>query len=1242
MKKSTLFFKVMVLLALLVPWTSWGQDATTMSHKSGSGWDEIKIGEIPIYMNDEGKLSVDGTVFNKELTISMNQVKFENGESDRNWKFCSEGDDDDDALTKGNKYIDADVEEEYSSKLMLEYEGRYPSTVPESFSFKVAVANNGHQPKGYVEIKVNKGDGKTDISKDNVSISLTFDGDKNTKVYDGQSAKVTAITIAKDGQSEELTSGFTAEFYKGNTKVDNPKDVYLEGNTASAYDVDITIDDNTKGYKGTRKVEDAYTITQRDLHINPVADKTITCTIGEGGTFAGSEYFTIAMADGTGYDDLITGDNAKIEGNITISKEQATGESVSITLPDGLSVVADNSSNYNADNYKLIWNNGNTYTVKVTAKDFSEDDKGGNISVSFGENGDNEKVYDGDPIPNVIVKDGETTLTQGKDYTVSYKDEKGTILENVPSDAGKYTVVITGDGNYAKESIEKPYEITKKELTIKINDQTITLPSTEINSEITTGEGGTVTITGTVKNQTVELEGSIKAADTDYTTAGTYQDCLVADGFKLKEGVNVNKNYKMPAEVEAGDLIVKAAPVDWTDEKKAEVTVYVNEEGNITKYGETSVDGEVSINLSNLELSGWIFSGSQSSSKIESDGGDNIKVAFKFNTVGSGNILKIVKGEEENSIYKKLPELMKVKIESKDAEGYLQINFEKDESTEEPEGDWTDGEAMAELTVYILSTGEIIGCSNEKLVVSDGILPITLDNVDLTDWEYSHLNADDDQPILFPEYEEGSEEDLLYSWSIPSQLPDRLNLTANTGTVEKYAALCNSDGIKVKIENGEDEGHLLLKFEKKQISISKDDITEGGDGDEDGVIDSKFYGEGANVTYDSYAHSLAILKTKDGRTLFAGTDYTVTYTVTEGDELLESLPYHAGTYTATITMQGDYTSTGDIVLEGLTIGKRDLHLAFSIEENAKIEDLNEKLDLTEGLVICTPENLAQNDNLEGVITATFTIGQEPVDGLYPVYPETIHFENTENFNYTDYNISYDYTDLTGIEHQEEITPDEDGDVEIGDGEGEIPADDPIGGIEYVNPETGEGSAGGYYEKKYRLYLAVKDKNSYYVEDAEADYAAEGLELFSRHDKKTTWAGGSFTVWYEHNKVANEGGYRVFIKRGKHADYEEVKLDEVSGYYQIRNVQSDIYVRLYFGTGFPVANEEISATEARAYSQAGKIVVITPEPTDVQIISMAGAVVATDQVTGQREFANLAEGVYIVRMGETVIKLQVRN
>ena len=181
-------------------------------------------------------------------------------------------------------------------------------------------------------------------------------------------------------------------------------------------------------------------------------------------------------------------------------------------------------------------------------------------------------------------------------------------------------------------------------------------------------------------------------------------------------------------------------------------------------------------------------------------------------------------------------------------------------------------------------------------------------------------------------------------------------------------------------------------------------------------------------------------------------------------------------------------------------------------------------------------------------------------------------------------------------------------------------------------DEGEGGIG---TKRYQLFLADQD---FYLND---EYDAEGLVLYSLHDKRYTKAGSSFTIWFEKHGEVNEGA-RVFISNRANGEYKEVKLDEVSGYYQIRNVQSNIYVKLYTEEGFPVANESIEATDARAYAQANKIVVITPEPTDVQIISMAGAVVASAQVAGQQEFANLAEGVYIVRMGKEIVKLQVRN
>ena len=208
--------------------------------------------------------------------------------------------------------------------------------------------------------------------------------------------------------------------------------------------------------------------------------------------------------------------------------------------------------------------------------------------------------------------------------------------------------------------------------------------------------------------------------------------------------------------------------------------------------------------------------------------------------------------------------------------------------------------------------------------------------------------------------------------------------------------------------------------------------------------------------------------------------------------------------------------------------------------------------------------------------------------------------------------------------------------EPGEGEKEFPEEGVIIGTVDIIP----ASTGGGTKKKYQLYLANKD----YLETGETPiyYEKEGLELFSRHNKKYTYAGGSFTIWYEKDGVPNDGNYRIFWSKSANGEYKEVKFDTVSEYYQIRNVYSNVFVKIFYENGFPVANEEISATDARAYAQANKIVVITPEPTDVQIISMAGAVVATDKVTGQREFTNLTEGVYIVRMGETTVKLQVRD
>lgn len=346
-----------------------------------------------------------------------------------------------------------------------------------------------------------------------------------------------------------------------------------------------------------------------------------------------------------------------------------------------------------------------------------------------------------------------------------------------------------------------------------------------------------------------------------------------------------------------------------------------------------------------------------------------------------------------------------------------------------------------------------------------------------------------------------------------------------------------------------------------------------------------------------------------------------------------SLPIlNAGTY-SNITIQaiGDAVLTDDKFLP-IADGTKNLGDAtievkqrpMNIDIKFNKQSLEEDEELTWDDVTITPSAYNETDKT-GIVTSeaedlkvtgniTYTLNEEGTEATVQI--SNVKVESNETFKVSNYAITINgdqqYTEGTEIDFPDIVIP--------------------------VNPS----STGGGTDKRYQLYLANKDylktdeKTVEYYEDLK-------LELFSRHNRKYTDAGGSFTIWYEKDGEANVGGYRLFwSKSGEHGDYQEVKFDPVSEYFRIDNVHSDVYVKIYDADGFPVANEAITAQDFRAYAQPNKIIVITPEPTDVQIISMAGAVVAADKVTGQREFANLAEGVYIVRMGETIVKLQVRN
>ena len=152
----------------------------------------------------------------------------------------------------------------------------------------------------------------------------------------------------------------------------------------------------------------------------------------------------------------------------------------------------------------------------------------------------------------------------------------------------------------------------------------------------------------------------------------------------------------------------------------------------------------------------------------------------------------------------------------------------------------------------------------------------------------------------------------------------------------------------------------------------------------------------------------------------------------------------------------------------------------------------------------------------------------------------------------------------------------------------------------------------------------------------------GAKLVSRHGKDQVEEGGSFTLSLEKEEGYEDCNPTVYVKRGRSGEWQEVKLDEVSGYYQIRDVYTDIYVKVSGDGIYPVGNESIETSDTKVYSLNGMIVVETAQPKEVYVVTLAGAVVANAQVVGKQTFDNLATGVYIVRAGETIIKLQVRN
>jgi uncharacterized Zn ribbon protein len=408
----------------------------------------------------------------------------------------------------------------------------------------------------------------TDIGKADVTLSATEFS------YNG-STQQPKVTVKYDG--EKLTKGTD---YKVSVE---------KGSAVGSYNVTIT---GIGLFDGT--VNKTYTITKADLSsANAVAEPVpytgeaqtadITVTDANGNTLTEGTDYTVKNAtktDAATYQVTITGKgnytgtttvDFKI-GKANLTRVTATAKTVTYTgkvrtavltvtdtngkeLVKGTDYTVTNAKQTDADTYMVIIEGINNYKgsqeVPFTIKQADLEDATATAATV---------TYTGDAQTAVLkVKDAkDNELTLGTDYTVSNAKK---------TDAGTYTVKITGKGNYTGST-------------------TATFTISEVDLDNVTATAKTVTYTGDEQTAVLTVKdanGNKLKKGTDYTVsnatktdAGTYKVTIKGKG-------NYTGSTKVEftiAKADISDATAKAASVVYTGKAQTAVLTVKDANGN--------------------------------------------------------------------------------------------------------------------------------------------------------------------------------------------------------------------------------------------------------------------------------------------------------------------------------------------------------------------------------------------------------------------------------------------------------------------------------------------------------------------------------------------------------------------------------------------------------------------------------------------------------------------------------------
>ena len=346
-------------------------------------------------------------------------------------------------------------------------------------------------------------DGKLVINKRQVTLT----SETASKIYDGEALTKPDVTVTGDG----FVAGEVSEIKAIGSVTNVSKDVVTNTITFT---------------KGANYKEANYAITKKEgtLSITPVTDE-VTVTIKgntdtvtyDGNSHSVEGYTVESISKPTLYQE----NNIKFTGNAK-AEGVAAGE-----YPMNLTSAQFSNANTNFANVKFTVTDG---YLTINPKSINPEDEKTGIKVTQ----PNDTMYNGEEQKNKpTVTDSKTgkTLTEGKDYTLSYSKDV--------TNAGKVEVTITGIGNY-EGTANTSYQITKRNVTLTSGTASKVYDKTPLaKDEVTVSgdgfvkqEGATYNVTG---SQTV-----VGSSDNEFT-------------YELKSNTKAS-NYSI--EVKFGDLIV--------------------------------------------------------------------------------------------------------------------------------------------------------------------------------------------------------------------------------------------------------------------------------------------------------------------------------------------------------------------------------------------------------------------------------------------------------------------------------------------------------------------------------------------------------------------------------------------------------------------------------------------------------------------------------------------------------------